>query len=74
MAEKYDPVPDLARLLHAALLGDQAGATHAERIAERLGLGEDDSAETITAELRKALGLGARTVTYDMAGWDTTPC
>lgn len=32
-----------------------AASAHAWRIAERLGLGEDDSAETVTGELRKAL-------------------
>ena len=57
MAEKYDPLPDLAKLLAAALRAGRDGAAYADRIAERLGLGEDDSAEVVAGVLREALGL-----------------
>lgn len=59
MAENYDPVPDLAEMFTRVLLGGRDGADAADRIAERLGLGEDDSPETVAGELRKALGLKA---------------
>jgi hypothetical protein len=49
-------VRDLAALVRAVLFGDRTATVHAERIASRAGLGEDDSAEAIEAGLRKALG------------------
>lgn len=58
-ANGYDPVPDLAALLHSALWGRRDVITYADRIAKRLGLGEDDSPETAAEVLRKALGLDA---------------
>lgn len=72
MADKYDPFPDLGKLLKAAFMGGGDGAPWAERIAEQLGLGEDDSTETFAAELRKALRIPAPcSVVYDMADKDT---
>jgi hypothetical protein len=60
MADKYDPLPDLGRLLTEALDYDMTSASHhAGQIAERLGLGEDDSAEVVAGVLRKALGPDA---------------
>lgn len=56
MADNYDPIPDLAEVLAAVLADPIRVNVHADRIAEQLGLGEDDSAEVVAAELRKALG------------------
>jgi hypothetical protein len=60
MAENYDPVPDLAEMLVAALSYQSASmAVSGYRVTERLGIGKDDSAEVVVTELRKALGLKA---------------
>jgi hypothetical protein len=59
MAEKYDPIPDLAEVLASVLADPIRVNVYADRIAERLGLGEDDSAEVAAEVLRKALGLKA---------------
>ncbi len=56
MADKYDPVPDLAKMLAAGIGYRTDVIAYADRISERLGLGEDDSAEVIAEVLRKALG------------------
>jgi hypothetical protein len=58
-APGYDPLPDLAKLLHTSLLAGRDGAAYAERIAGRLGLGEDDKPETVAEVLREELGLSA---------------
>ncbi len=71
MAEKYDPTEDLAKMVEAGISYRTDVITYAGRIAEQLGLGEDDSVETVRAVLRKALGIPCpRAVTYDMAAWD----
>jgi hypothetical protein len=59
MADNYDVLPDLARLLHAALTWGRDAAEYAERIAEHLALGEDPSAATVAVRLREALGVKA---------------
>jgi hypothetical protein len=59
MADNYDPIPDLAAVLASVLADPGRVNGHAEAVAGHLGLGEDDSAETVAAELRKALGLRA---------------
>jgi hypothetical protein len=58
MAENYDPLPDLAKLFASALRAGRDGSAYADRIAARLGLGEDDSPETVAVVLGKALGAG----------------
>jgi hypothetical protein len=57
-------LPDLAALVRAALVravlfGDRTATVYAERVASRLGIGEDDDADAIEARLRKALGTVA---------------
>jgi hypothetical protein len=59
MAEKYDPLPDLGALVHAALWGRSDVTAIADRVEEQLGLGEDDSPETVAAVLREALSMSA---------------
>ena len=53
----YDPLPDLALLLDAALRAGRAGAVHAELIAERLGHDPDAGPEAAERALRRAIGL-----------------
>jgi hypothetical protein len=56
----YDPLTDLGPLLAAVLNYDMTSAAHyAGRLGLRLGITGDDSAETVTGKLRKALGLDA---------------
>ncbi len=57
MADGYDPVPDLALLLDAALRAGRDGAAYAERIAERTGLDADAGPEAAERMLRTVLGL-----------------
>jgi hypothetical protein len=58
VAEQDDTVRELSRLLVAALACDEpAGARAADRIATRLGIGEDDDAGATEAVLRRALGM-----------------
>ena len=57
MAEKYDPMLDLGNLVVTGLNYRNDTYHWASRIAERLGIGEDDYAETVAEVLRKALGL-----------------
>jgi hypothetical protein len=59
MADHYDPVPDLALLLVAALGCRSDTVIYGQRVTLRLGIGEDDSAEVAAGVLRAALGLGA---------------
>jgi hypothetical protein len=56
MTEQPGIIRDLAALVRAVLFGDRTATVHAERIASRAGIGEDDSAEAIEAGLRRALG------------------
>jgi hypothetical protein len=56
-ANQYDPLPDLAALVQSALWGRRDVTAIADRITDRLGLGEDDSPEVAAEVLRKALGL-----------------
>jgi len=57
VTDPYDPVPDLAEVLASAISNPVRVNVHADRIAERLGLGEDDSPEAVAQVLREALGL-----------------
>jgi len=59
MAEKYDPWPDLGKLIQAAIWGRHDAIRYGERIAHGIGVGEDDSAEAIAAVLKSAAGLRA---------------
>jgi hypothetical protein len=53
----YDPLPDLALLLDAALRAGRAGAVHAEMIAERIGPEAYAGPEAAERALRRAIGL-----------------
>jgi len=66
MTSQYDPMMDLAHLFVTGLTYRNDTHYWASRIAERLGLGEKDAAETVAAVLREALGIPAP-VTYDPA-------
>jgi hypothetical protein len=57
MTEEYDPFPDLARLLDAALRAGRDGAAYAERIAGRLGVDPGAGPEAAEKVLREALGV-----------------
>lgn len=71
MADKYDPLPDLAAMLTAGIGYHADVHVYADRIGLWLGLREDDSAEVAAEALRKALGqLPPRTVTFDLADPD----
>jgi hypothetical protein len=61
MPDKYDPYPDLGKLLDAALRSGWYALPYVERLAD--GLGPETSAGPEAAErlLRKALGLPAGT-------------
>lgn len=59
MADRYDPLPDLAELVRSSMLYGRDCAAYAERIADRLGIGEDDTPAEIEARLREALGAAS---------------
>jgi hypothetical protein len=61
MADTYDPLPDLGEVLAKVLADPIRVNVHADRIAERLGLGEDDTPGTVAGVLREALGAAPRT-------------
>ncbi len=67
-AGKYDPLPDLAELLIAATWGRRDVMSIADRITDRLGLGEDDKAQAVEAEFRKALGMDVTQAERSEAG------
>lgn len=58
MPDRYDPVPDLAALVWAAVYFDRSTACRAEALLPLLGIGGNDSAGTaaIEAGLRRTLG------------------
>ena len=57
MTEQEKTLGDLAKMVKAALVYDQSATKHAEDIAHRHGIGEDDSLEDIAGMLRRALGM-----------------
>jgi len=59
MADNYDLVPDLGKLLDAALRAERDGTVYAERIADRLGLDSWAGPEAAERALREALGAPA---------------
>jgi hypothetical protein len=61
MTDNYDPIPDLAALVWAAVYGDPSAPRRAEALLPMLGIGGDDSASEAAIEtgLRKALGPAA---------------
>lgn len=58
MADRYDPIPDVATLIWAVVHGDRSETRRAQALLPRLGIGGNDSAGTgaIEAGLRKAFG------------------
>ena len=56
MAERYDPLPDLAEVLTSVITDPIRVNVHANRIVEHLQLDDDGSPETVAAALREALG------------------
>lgn len=60
--DQDDNIRDLAALVRAVLSGDRTATVYAERVASRLGIGENDSADSIEAGLRKELGLSGRSL------------
>lgn len=59
MADHYDPVPDLARLLDAALRTYGSALPYVDRLAEGLGLESSAGPETAERLLLESLGLKA---------------
>jgi hypothetical protein len=59
VTDQDETVRDLAALVRAVLFGDRTATVYAERVASRLGIGEDDSADVIGAGLRTVLGAAA---------------
>jgi hypothetical protein len=57
MTDRYDPIPDLATLIWAAVYEDRSATRRAEAILPRLGIGGNDSAgvRAIEAGLREEL-------------------
>lgn len=71
MADDYDALPDVAALIADAFSWSRNALVIARRIGGRLGVTEDDAPEVIAARLAEALGVGPRTVTYDMSAVDS---
>jgi hypothetical protein len=61
MTEQDDTIRGLARLVRAAVFGNNSVTSDAEAVVTCLGIGPDDpvSADAIEAGLRKALGIDA---------------
>lgn len=70
MADDYDALPDVAALIADAFSWSRNALMIARRIGGRLGVTEDDAPEVIAAKLAEALGVGPRTVTYNMSVTD----
>jgi len=68
VTDRDDTIRDLAALVHNALHRYPSPSVRAGRVAKRIGLGEDDSAEAIEAGLREALGATAADRPQGLAG------
>lgn len=56
MADRYDPIPDLAALLAASV--HEAAIPSAYRLAVKLRITPESGAKAVEAKLREALGIG----------------
>lgn len=63
----YDPLRDLSELFAAVLNYRADSHEYADRIASRLGLGEDDTPRAVHEVLAKALGNGPATPAREQA-------
>lgn len=61
MADHYDPVPDLAKLLDAALRAGWSALPYVDRLTEGLGLESSAGPDAAERLLREALGIKACT-------------
>lgn len=68
MTDRDDTIRDIAVLVHNALHRYPSPSVRAGRVAKRIGLGEDDSAEAIEAGLREALGVPGADRPQGLAG------